>query len=141
MKISKELFGENYHDISFFKSRYRIKIVAIIKSNVIGFFVAKRTKYKSIQIECIGIKKNYQLKSVGTQLMAYFFNRYTSNKTKVIAYAWKLNEKINAGKLNEKFGLYPTKNIGYIWKDVCNKSFKCPYYNKRCICQSVMYSN
>ena len=31
MKISKELFGENYHDISFFKSRHRIKIVAIIK--------------------------------------------------------------------------------------------------------------
>ena len=55
--------------------------------------------------------------------------------------AIKLNEKINAGKLNKKFGLSPTKNIGYIWKDVCNKSFKCPYYNKRCICQSVMYSN
>jgi hypothetical protein len=46
-----------------------------------------------------------------------------------------------AGKINYKFGLKPVENMGKIWKDKCNVSFRCSSYNESCICECVKFSN
>ena len=92
-------------------------------------------------IDCIAIKKSWQRKSIGTKLMTFYFQKFLSSKDKVVAYAWKIKNEIPAGKINYKFGLKPIKNMGKIWKEKCNVSFKCSIYKNTCICECIKFSN
>ena len=140
LKISLESFGENYHNHHFFNSEEKIKIIALTNHLVIGFLIAKKINIKTIKIESIVVKKQFQSKSVGTSLMRYFFKHFTSEKTKIIAHAWKSLNGIHAKKLFEKFDLKAIKNNGYIWKKECDIEFKCSFYKNQCCCQSVPFA-
>ena len=83
------------------------------KNNIIGFFIGKK-EIKNMVIDCIAIKRRWQRKSIGTKLMTFYFQKFLSSKDKVVAYAWKIKNKMPAGKINYKFGLKPVKNMGKI---------------------------
>ena len=140
LKISVELFGKNYHNIHFFNTEKKIKIIAITNQLVIGFLIAKKINIETIKIESIVVKKKYQSKYIGTSLMSYFFEHFTSKRTKIIAHAWKSLNGTHAKKLFEKFDLKAIKNNGYIWKKECNIKFKCSFYQNQCCCQSILYA-
>ena len=112
------------------------------KNNIIGFFIGKK-EIKNVVIDCIAIKRNWQKKSIGTKLMAYYFQKLILNsKDKVIAYAWKIkNKKCQQEKNKLQVWIKPVENMGKIWIDKCNVSFKCSSYNKSCICECVKFSN
>ena len=46
---------------------------------------------------------------IGSLLTNYFFKNIVKNDEKVIAYAWKVDNKIPAHKINIKFGLKKSK--------------------------------
>tara|TARA_Y100000385_G_scaffold112147_1_gene116349 strand:- start:68 stop:547 length:480 start_codon:yes stop_codon:yes gene_type:complete len=140
IEISKCLFGKDYHSKKYFSKKDIVTIVALKKNNIIGFFIGKK-EIKNVVIDCIAVKKSWQKKSIGTKLMTFYFQKFLNSKDKVVAYAWKIKNKIPAGKINYKFGLKPVKNMGKIWKNKCNVSFKCNSYNKTCICECVKFSN
>ena len=140
LKISFQAFGENYHNIHFFNSDKKIKLIALRNKVVIGFLIAQKINLNTIKIELIVVINNYQSKSVGTSLMSYFFKNITTQKTKIIVNAWKSLNGIHAQKLFEKFNLKAIKNNGYVWKDECNIKFKCSFYKNQCICQSILYT-
>ena len=140
IEISNCLFGKGYHSEKYFLNKNIVKIVALKKNNIIGFFIGKK-EIKNVVIDCIAIKKNWQKKSIGTKLMAFYFQKFLNSKDKVVAYAWKIKNKMPAGKINYKFGLKPVENMGKIWEDKCNVSFRCSSYNESCICECVKFSN
>ena len=142
LEISKEIFGELYHDISFFNADPNfIKLVAIKNKKAIGFLIAYFIDSKKVKLDCVGVAKKFQKQKVGSKLMDFLFNEKISKSVKVIAYAWKNKDGINAKKLNLNYGLKPVKNLGKIWANKCNKSFKCPYYLKTCNCESIEFSS
>ena len=138
--ISNSLFGKGYHSKKYFSRKDIVTIVALKKNNIIGFFIGKK-EIKNVVIDCIAIKRSWQRKSIGTKLMTFYFQEFLNSKDKVVAYAWKIKNKIPAGKINYNFGLKPVKNMGKIWKEKCNVSFKCNSYKKTCICECVKFSN
>ena len=140
IEISDNLFGKGYHSIKYFSRKDIVKILALKKNKIIGFFIGKN-EVKNVVIDCIAIRKSWQRKNIGTKLTIFYFKKFLSSKDKVIAYAWKIKNKMPAGKINYKFGLKPVKNLGRIWKDNCNVSFKCTSYKNTCICECVKFSN
>lgn len=140
IEISNRLFGKGYHSRKYFLKEEIVTIVAIKNNNIIGFFIGKK-EIKNLVIDCIAIKKRWQKKSIGTKLMTFYFRKFLNSKDKVVAYAWKIKNKMPAGKINYKFGLKPVKNMGKIWKEKCNVSFKCSSYDNACICECVKFSN
>ena len=140
LSISKKLFGQNYHSKNYFFQKNIIKLIAFKNNKVIGFFTTHRIK-KHIIIDCIAIKNKWQKKKVGSLLTNYFFKNIVKDNEKVMAYAWKVNNKIPANKINIKFGLKKIKNLGKYWERKCNKTFKCIQYNNSCKCECVLYSN
>ena len=73
-------------------------------------------------------------------LIKHFIHNKIGDQTQIIAYAWKSIHGIHAGKLNLKFGMKQIENRGKIWKDQCDKSFACPYFNGSCECESILFS-
>ena len=71
--------------------------------------------------------------------MSHFIEHKLPKQIKIIAHAWKNSDGINANKLNTKFGLKQTKNLGKVWINECNKVFTCPYYNCGCHCESIEF--
>ncbi len=140
LSISKKLFGYGYHSKKFFLQSNIIKIIALKNNEIVGFFTTQRIN-KKIIIDCIAIKYKWQKKKIGSLLTNYFFKNIVRNNEKVIAYAWKVNNKIPADKINVKFGLKKIKNLGKYWKRKCNKSFKCIQYHNSCKCECILYSN
>ena len=140
LSISKKLFGYGYHSKKFFLQSNIIKIIALKNNEIVGFFTTQRIN-KKIIIDCIAIKYKWQKKKIGSLLTNYFFKNIVRNNEKVIAYAWKVNNKIAADKINVKFGLKKIKNLGKYWKRKCNKSFKCIQYHNSCKCECILYSN
>lgn len=142
LEISKSIFGDSYHQLSFFKKRNNtISIVATINNMVIGFLIAHYVSEKKVKLDCVGITQKFQKQKVGTELMSHFIEHKLQKKIKIIAHAWKNSDGINASKLNTKFGLKQTKNLGKIWVKECNKTFTCPYYNCGCHCESIEFCN
>ena len=140
IEISNRLFGKGYHSEKYFSRKDLVTIVALKEIKIIGFFIGKK-ELKNVVIDCIAIKKSWQRKRLGTKLMTFYFQNFLSSKDKVVAYAWKIKNKIPAGKINYKFGLKPVKNMGKIWLETCNVSFKCSSYKNTCICECVKFSN
>ena len=140
LSISQKLFGEGYHSKKYFIQSNIIKLIALEDNKIIGFFTTRRIK-KKIIIDCIAIKYKWQKKKIGSLLTNYFFNNIVRNDEKVIAYAWKVKNKIPAEKINIKFGLKKIKSLGKYWKRKCNKSFKCIQYHNTCKCECILYSN
>ena len=140
IEISNHLFGKGYHSKKYFSNKDIVTIVAVKKNKIIGFLIGKK-EIKNMVIDCIAIKRSWQRKSIGTKLMTFYFQKFLSSKDKIVAYAWKIKNEIPAGKINYKFGLKPIKNMGKIWKEKCNVSFKCSSYKKTCICECVKFSN
>ncbi len=140
IEISNRLFGKGYHSEKYFSKKDLVTIVALKEIKIIGFFIGKK-ELKNVVIDCIAIKKSWQRKRLGTKLMTFYFQNFLSSKDKVVAYAWKIKNKIPAGKINYKFGLKPVKNMGKIWLETCNVSFKCSSYKNTCICECVKFSN
>ena len=140
LSISKKLFGDGYHSKNFFFQSNIIKLLALKNNNIVGFLTTKRIKNKII-IDCIAIKYRWQKKKIGSLLADYFFKNIVRDDEKVIAYAWKVNNKIPAHKINVKFGLKKIKSLGKYWKRKCNKSFKCIQYQNSCKCECILYSN
>ncbi len=140
IEISNRLFGKGYHSEKYFSRKDLVTIVALKEIKIIGFFIGKN-ELKNVVIDCIAIKKSWQRKRLGTKLMTFYFQNFLSSKDKVVAYAWKIKNKIPAGKINYKFGLKPVKNMGKIWLETCNVSFKCSSYRNTCICECVKFSN
>tara|TARA_B100000768_G_scaffold152631_1_gene148395 strand:- start:22 stop:501 length:480 start_codon:yes stop_codon:yes gene_type:complete len=140
IEISNRLFGKGYHSEKYFSRKDLVTIVALKEIKIIGFFIGKK-ELKNVVIDCIAIKKSWQRKRLGTKLMTFYFQNFLSSKDKVVAYAWKIKNKIPAGKINYKFGLKPVKNMGKIWLETCNVSFKCSSYRNTCICECVKFSN
>ena len=140
IEISNRLFGKGYHSEKYFSRKDLVTIVALKEIKIIGFFIGKK-ELKNVVIDCIAIKKSWQRKRLGTKLMTFYFQNFLSSKDKVVAYAWKIKNKIPAGKINNKFGLKPVKNMGKIWLETCNVSFKCSSYRNTCICECVKFSN
>tara|TARA_Y100000766_G_scaffold118557_1_gene101815 strand:- start:1689 stop:2168 length:480 start_codon:yes stop_codon:yes gene_type:complete len=140
LAISKKLFGDGYHTKKFFLQDNIIKLIALKNNKIVGFFTTKRIK-KKIIIDCIAIKHKWQKKKIGSLLTNYFFKNIVKKDEKVIAYAWKVDNKIPADKINIKFGLKKIKSLGKYWKRKCNKSFKCIQYHNSCKCECVLYSN
>ena len=140
IEISILLFGNGYHTKKYFLREDIVTIVALKKKNIIGFFIGKK-EIKNVVIDCIAVKKSWQRKSVGTKLVTFYFQKFITSKDKVVAYAWKIKKKMPAGKINYKFGLKPVKNMGKIWVEKCNVSFKCINYKNTCICECVKFSN
>jgi|TARA_B100001094_G_scaffold326620_1_gene383124 predicted GNAT family acetyltransferase len=140
LSISKKLFGYGYHSKKFFLQSNIIKIIALKNNEIVGFFTTQRIN-KKIIIDCIAIKYKWQKKKIGSLLTNYFFKNIVRNNEKVIAYAWKVNNKIAADKINVKFGLKKIKSLGKYWKRKCNKSFKCIQYHNSCKCECILYSN
>ena len=140
IEISNHLFGRGYHSKTYFSNKDIVTIVAFKKNKIIGFLIGKK-EIKNMVIDCIAIKRSWQRKSIGTKLMTFYFQKFLSSKDKVVAYAWKIKNEIPAGKINYKFGLKPIKNMGKIWKEKCNVSFKCSIYKNTCICECIKFSN
>ena len=140
IEISNHLFGKGYHSKKYFSNKDIVTIVAVKKNKIIGFLIGKK-EIKNMVIDCIAIKRSWQRKSIGTKLMTFYFQKFLSSKDKVVAYAWKIKNEIPAGKINYKFGLKPIKNMGKIWKEKCNVSFKCSIYKNTCICECIKFSN
>tara|TARA_B110000858_G_scaffold183325_1_gene223535 strand:- start:3538 stop:4017 length:480 start_codon:yes stop_codon:yes gene_type:complete len=140
IEISNHLFGKGYHSKKYFSNKDIVTIVAFKKNKIIGFLIGKK-EIKNMVIDCIAIKRSWQRKSIGTKLMTFYFQKFLSSKDKVVAYAWKIKNEIPAGKINYKFGLKPIKNMGKIWKEKCNVSFKCSIYKNTCICECIKFSN
>ena len=140
IEISNFLFGKDYHSKKYFSSKDIVTIVAIKENKIVGFFIGKK-ELKNVVIDCIAIKRNWQRKKLGTKLMTFYFQNILCSKDKVIAYAWKIKNKIPAEKINYKFGLKPVKNMGKIWEKTCNVSFKCSSYKNKCVCECVKFSN
>ena len=138
--ISNKLFGEGYHSKTFFLQSEIIKLIAFKKNKIVGFFTTKRIN-KAIIIDCIAVKNKWQKKKIGSLLANYFFKNIVKKNEKVIAYAWKVNNKIPADKINVKFGLKRIKSLGKYWRRKCNKSFKCIQYQNSCKCECILYSN
>jgi hypothetical protein len=140
IEISNRLFGKGYHSKKYFSNKDIVTIIAFKKNKIIGFLIGKK-EIKNMVIDCIAIKRSWQRKSIGTKLMTFYFQKFLSSKDKVVAYAWKIKNEIPAGKINYKFGLKPIKNMGKIWKEKCNVSFKCSIYKNTCICECIKFSN
>ena len=142
LMISKSIFGDLYHNISFFEHKTNIiSLVALKNETAIGFLIAHFINENKIKLDCVGVSKKFQNQKVGTQLMYYFIKNKLSDSVKIVAHAWKNKDGINAQNLNLKFGLKPLLNLGKIWVNECNKSFKCPYYEGSCTCESIEFSN
>ena len=139
LSISKNLFGKKYHSKKYFSNENLLKLIAVKKNTVIGFFMV-RQKSQNILIDCIGIRKKWQRKKVGSLLMEYFFKNIVKSDHKVVVYAWKIDNLIPIHRLNLKFGMKKIKNLGMIWKEKCNHSFKCIQFEKSCNCECVLYS-
>ena len=140
LEISKSIFGVSYHDFSFFtKANNSISIVATTNDIAIGFLIANYISEKKVKLDCVGIAKKFQKQKVGTELMSHFIEHKLSRQIKIIAHAWRNSDGINASKLNTKFGLKQTKNLGKVWINECNKVFTCPYYNCGCHCESIEF--
>jgi hypothetical protein len=140
LEISKSIFGVSYHDLSFFKKENNtISIVATTNDIAIGFLIANSISEKKVKLDCVGITQKFQKQKVGTKLMSHFIEHKLPKQIKIIAHAWKNSDGINASKLNTKFGLKQTKNLGKVWINECNKVFTCPYYNCGCHCESIEF--
>jgi ribosomal protein S18 acetylase RimI-like enzyme len=86
IEISNLLFGKGYHSKKYFLGEDIVTIVALKKKNIIGFFIGKK-EIKNMVIDCIAVKRSWQRKSVGTKLMTFYFQKFTTSKDKVVAYA------------------------------------------------------
>ena len=61
LSISKNLFGKKYHSKKYFSNENLIKLLAVKKNKIIGFFTI-RIKSQNILIDCIASKKKWQKK-------------------------------------------------------------------------------
>ena len=75
IEISNRLFGKGYHSKKYFLKKDIVKIVALNKNNIIGFFIGKK-EIKNVVIDCIAIKRRWQRKSIGTKLMTFYFQKF-----------------------------------------------------------------
>jgi len=94
------------------------------------------------QIKTIVVNSNYQLLGIGTALCeSTIIDLKKLDANKLIATAWKQNNKVNSAKMLQKFGLKHLCEIPFFWKD---ESIKEKYNCKvcglpPCICTAVIY--
>ena len=140
LHISNNLFGIHYHSKNYFLKKNLIKVFALNKDEIVGFFTYIISKNKTV-IDCIAVDNKWQRKKIGTLFLEYFFENVVNPKDKLVAYAWKVDNLIPANNLNLKFGLKKVENLGKIWIEECNKSFHCIQFKNTCQCECVLYSN
>ena len=75
IEISKRLFVKGYHSTKYFLKDDIVTIVRIKNNNIIGFCIGKK-EIKNVVIDCIAIKRNWQKKSIGKQLMTFYFKKF-----------------------------------------------------------------
>ena len=110
LSISKNLFGKKYHSKKYFSNENLLKLIAVKKNTVIGFFMV-RQKSQNILIDCIGIRKKWQRKKSGKFIDGIFFQKYSKTDRKVVVYAWKIDNLIPIHRLNLKFGMKKIKKF------------------------------
>ena len=141
LSISNSLFGENYHNFNYFKSSNKDCVIAAYFNNeIIGFLKMITLENNSTKIDCIAIKKKFQRKGVGSNMLSFYFKKHHKTKNKIIAHAWKSPLGIHAQKLNEKFGMKLKSELGKIWQDECGHTFICPFKKNSCQCEAILFS-
>ena len=79
LQISNSIFGDSYHDFSFFKTKTNtISIVALHNEKAIGFLIAHYINKKKVKLDCVGVSTKFQKQKVGTKLMYYFIKNKLS---------------------------------------------------------------
>ncbi len=141
LAISASLFGSKYHDLHYFEIDINEKIItASCKNKIVGFLKIIDEKRNTVKIDCIAVKKEFQRKGIGSNMMSFYLEKYHDLSHKIIAHAWKSPKGIHAQYLNQKFGMKFQYVIGKIWKDDCGKQFKCPFLKTTCQCEAVLFS-
>ena len=85
LSISNSLFGENYHNFNYFKSSNKdCVIAAYFKNEIIGFLKMITLENNSTKIDCIAIKKKFQRKGVGSNMLSFYFKKHHKTKNKII---------------------------------------------------------
>ena len=74
IEISNCLFGKGYHSEKYFLNKNIVKIVALKKNNIIGFFIGKK-EIKNVVIDCIAIKRNWQKKKYRYKTYGLLFSK------------------------------------------------------------------
>ncbi len=155
LEISNNNFGKNYLKKADFKlNKTNTILVYSINSKNLGFCIFQTiNKYKAQKLTCnkayldseyyhylkaIVIDNKHHNKGIGTSLLSYLFASSTINFP-IISCAWKYKNKINIEKLLLNFNFLKKENVGKIWKDSCNKDFKCISYKHKCVCEAVLF--
>ena len=92
------------------------------------------------KIDCIAIKKKFQRKGIGSNMLSFYFKKHHKTENKIIAHAWKSPLGIHAQKLNEKFGMKLKSELGKIWQNECGQTFICPFKKNSCQCEAILFS-
>ena len=96
---NKDIIEELFKDI--FKQELKVNIyskIAVYKENDILGFLVYDLIYDRIELEYIGVKKEYRKKNIGSKLMEYLINKNLSISLEVDI------SNINAINLYEKYG-------------------------------------
>lgn len=162
--VCNEQLGFNYLPLErlnkLFDNKSTIIRIKMIEDNIAGFAlcevlnndeIVEQVRDKALLnkeeksfgfIDIVATKEEYKGKGIASSLVQDCLKELLERGIKqVFSAAWKDKDNINIGKVLEKSGLIPAKEIkNYYYEESLNKGYNCPNCgNPPCKCSAVIF--